>query len=156
MSASQDGRLRGATALEAGDAAIDEIRGSGGERLIDRDRGVLIGSYCPSCAKTWFPGRALCPRCFTDGVMTERALGRHGLIYASTIVRVASSLGHPPPYAYGYVDLAGDDVRVISRFSGSAPERFVPGTAVELVLEAIECSALDPVLGWAFRLEAQA
>ena len=85
--------------------------------------------------------------------MGERALGRKGVVYASTVVRVPSSLGHPPPYAYGYVNLVDDKLRVFARFTGSAPELFVPGAAVKLTFEIVPNNQLGPMLAWAFRLE---
>ena len=31
-----------------------------------RDRGVLLGSRCPSCAVTYLPARLFCERCFSE------------------------------------------------------------------------------------------
>lgn len=132
--------------------SLSELHGTGGERLFDHERAVLLGSSCQRCGRTFFPQRAICPDCFTDGAMAERHLSRRGVVYASTVVRVPSSLGHKPPYAYGYVDLADEGVRVISRFIGSAPERFIPGKAVELAFEPVANDQFGPLLAWAFRL----
>lgn len=134
------------------DSKPKELRGAGGERLFDAERGVLIGSSCPGCGRIFFPQRAICPDCFVEGAMVESPLSRRGVVYASTVVRVPSSLGHEPPYAYGYVDLEEGGVRVMSRFTGSEPERFVPGSAVELGFEAVGRDRQGPLLAWTFRL----
>lgn len=135
------------------DPPLIELRSPSGERLFDSERSVLLGSSCNHCGKNFFPQRAVCPDCFAAGVMVERALSRKGVVYASTVVRVPSSLGHPPPYAYGYVDLSDDKLRLISRFTGSQPELFIPGAVVELTLETVPNSQIGAMLAWAFRLE---
>lgn len=153
MSDMNKGQPEAGHSMQAEEPPTIELRSPGGERLFDPENAVLLGSSCQRCGKTFFPQRALCPDCFTSGVMVERALSRKGVVYASTVVRVPSSLGHPPPYAYGYVDLTDDKLRVISRFTGSAPELFVPGAAVEFTLETVPNNQLGPMLAWAFRLE---
>ncbi|MCL4744695.1 MAG: OB-fold domain-containing protein [Burkholderiaceae bacterium] len=156
MSAKRGESARSEARVDSDPPALEALRGPTGERLIDPARGVLLGSFCGACTRTWFPQRRICPRCYSGERVGERALGRNGVIYASTIVRVPSSLGHKPPYAYGYVDLPRDGVRVFSRFSGSAPEAFEPGAAVEFVLEPVASNAPAATLAWAFRLETLA
>lgn len=131
--------------------AIAEIRAPGGERLFDPKRNRLLGARCARCETVFFPRRTVCPACFRAGAIAEHKLSRSGVIHASTVVRVPSSLGHRPPYAYGYVDLPADGVRVFARFTGDAPERFTPGTAVELTPETIACGDAGAVRAWAFR-----
>lgn len=128
-----------------------ELLGAGGERLFDAARGVLHGSCCVGCGQRFFPPRAICPHCFAGRPMHEVELGRRGVVYASTVVRVASSLGHQPPYAYGYVDLPQDRVRLIARFEGAEPESFRPGTAVELAFAAVARDDAGVLLAWVFR-----
>lgn len=134
--------------------AIGELRGAGGERLFDATRGVLLGSVCSACATRFFPQRSICPHCFDRGTLAEVALARCGVVYASTVVRVPSSLGHQPPYAYGYVDLPEDGLRLIARFAGAAAESFVPGTRVELAFEAVARDEAGPLAAWVFRPQA--
>lgn len=131
-----------------------ELRSAGGEPLFDIGRGVLLGSSCSCCGQRFFPQRPICPHCFADGTMHEVALARRGVVYASTVVRVPSSLGHRPPYAYGYVDLPEDHLRLIARFTGAPPESFAPGTAVELAFEAVARDEAGPLSAWVFHLAA--
>lgn len=131
-----------------------ELRSAAGERLFDAGRGVLLGSSCSCCGQRFFPQRPICPHCFADGTMQEVALARRGVVYASTVVRVPSSLGHRPPYAYGYVDLPEDHLRLIARFAGAPPESFAPGTAVELAFEAVARDEAGPLSAWVFHPEA--
>ena len=138
-------------AQQDGETVRGELRGAAGEQLFDVARKVLLGSSCAVCGATFFPQRQICPHCFDDGDISEIALDRDGLVYASTVVRVPSSLGHAPPYAYGYVDLAANGLRLIGRFSGAAPESFVPGTPVELDFEPVARDENGPLQAWVFR-----
>lgn len=153
MNELRKGQAEAGQAIQAGVPPLIELRSPSGERLFDPERLVLLGSSCNHCGKNFFPQRAVCPDCFAAGVMVERTLSRNGVVYASTVVRVPSSLGHPPPYAYGYVDLPDDKLRVISRFTGSPPELFIPGTVVEFTLETVPNNQIGAMLAWAFRLE---
>lgn len=134
-----------------GQGALGELCSASGQRLFDVNRGVLLGSFCNGCNQRFFPQRQVCPHCFNDGEMCELELGRQGVVYASTVVRVTSSLGHKPPYAYGYVDLPEDRVRLIARFAGAVPETFLPGLLVELSFEAVARDEAGALLAWVFR-----
>lgn len=120
--------------------------------LTEGQRPVLKGNRCTQCGKTFFPKRAVCPVCFVSGRMEDIELERQGVIYASTVVRVSSPTGIKAPYAYGYVDLPANQLRVFALFTGADPDSFVPGRKVELVLEPI---GKDPegntVIGYKFK-----
>ena len=105
--------------------------------LIDRQRPVLRGNQCKDCGKTFFPKRSLCPGCFDHGNMEDIELETRGIIYASTVVHVNSPAGIKAPYAYGYVDLPGNQIRVFALFTGDDPASFKPGQEVELILEPL-------------------
>ncbi len=122
---------------------------AGGAPLFDMARRVLLASHCKRCGRTHFPQREICTSCFVRGEMVEHPLGREGIVRASTIVRVRSALGHEPPYAYGSVEVG--EVLVFTRFAGCAPERVVPGLAVELGFETLRCAALGELLIHVFR-----
>lgn len=153
MTETRNRQAEAAQAIQAVDAPTTELRSPNGDRLFDPERSVLLGAYCSTCGKVFFPQRAVCPSCLEVGAMLERPLSRRGVVYASTVVRVPSSLGHQPPYAYGYVDLPEDKLRVMSRFTGSQPELFIPGTAVEITFETVPNEQFGAMLAWAFRLE---
>lgn len=83
--------------------------------------------------------------------MEEMELERQGVIYASTVVRVSSPTGIKAPYAYGYVDFLGDQLRVFALFTGGEPDSFVPGQKVEMVLEPIGAvTGGNAVIGYKF------
>jgi uncharacterized protein len=105
--------------------------------LMDGERPALKGNRCSHCGKNFFPKRAVCPECFISGHMEEIELERQGVVYASTVVRVSSPTGIKAPYAYGYVDLPANQLRVFALFTGADPGSFVPGRKVEVVLEPI-------------------
>lgn len=120
--------------------------------LADGERPALKGNRCIQCGKSFFPKRTVCPECFVSGQMEEIELERQGVIYASTVVRVSSPTGIKAPYAYGYVDLPSNQLRVFALFTGADPGSFVPGRKVELVLEAISKDREgNTVIGYKFK-----
>lgn len=120
--------------------------------VMDGDKPTLKGNRCSHCGKSFFPKRAICPECFISGRMEEIELERQGVIYASTVVRVSSPAGIKAPYAYGYVDLPANQLRVFALFTGADPGSFVPGRKVEVVLEAISKDREgNTVIGYKFK-----
>lgn len=120
--------------------------------LTHGERPTLKGNRCSLCGKSFFPKRAVCPECFVSGDMEDIELERQGFIYASTVVRVSSPTGIKAPYAYGYVDLPENQLRVFALFTGADPSSFVPGGKVEVVLEPIGTDAEGKtVIGYKFR-----
>jgi len=99
---------------------------------------VLTGNRCTNCDKRFFPKKTLCPYCFEKGNMEDVELDRFGIIYACTLVHIPSPSGIKAPYAYGYVDIPADNIRVFGLFTGADPVSFHAGQKVELVLEPIK------------------
>jgi uncharacterized OB-fold protein len=94
----------------------------------------------------------MCPDCFEEGAMKIIALDRRGVIYCSTVVRVPSPVGIRPPYAYGYVDIPANNIRVFAPFTGADPDSFIPGQEVELALEPVSVNKLgQKVIGYKFK-----
>lgn len=116
----------------------------------------LLGSRCLTCGVTYFPRRALCPTCLDGGRLEETPLDRRAVIHACTVVHVTSPTGLRPPYAYGYVDVPADRVRVFALFTGADPTSFAPGQEVEPVLEPLGVDAQGrEVIAHKFRPRAQ-
>ncbi len=99
---------------------------------------ALLGNRCNSCGKSFFPKRTRCPSCPEQGEMENITLDRWGIIYACTVVHIPSPAGIKAPYAYGYVDIPVDNIRVFALFTGDDPFSFYMGQKVELVLEPIK------------------
>jgi uncharacterized OB-fold protein len=97
----------------------------------------LLANQCKLCGKTFFPKRTLCPACYGHGQMEDISLGRRGVIYASTVVHIDSPSGIKAPYAFGYVDLLANQLRVFALFTGADLTKFIPGQEVEMVLEPL-------------------
>ena len=95
----------------------------------------LVGAKCSSCGKVFFPRRAICPNCFTDDTLVEYELSPRGKIYSYTVVRYPPPSGFEVPYAYGYVDLSEDNIRVFTVFTGCDPEKLEIGMDVELTVD---------------------
>lgn len=112
----------------------------------------LFANRCASCRKTFFPKRPLCPYCFEKGKMEEIKLDRRGIIYACTVIHRNSPTGIIAPYAYGYVDIPVNKVRVFGLFGGSDPSSFTPGQEVELVVEPIKVDHQGKqIIGYKFK-----
>jgi uncharacterized OB-fold protein len=113
---------------------------------------ALVANRCSHCGKAFFPKRPLCPYCFEKGKMEEIKLDRRGIIYACTVVHRDSPTGIKAPYAYGYVDIPVNKVRVFGLFTGTNPSSFTPGQELELIVEPIK---IDPqgeeIIGYKFK-----
>ncbi len=113
---------------------------------------ALLASHCKNCGKTFFPKRPLCPFCFEKGEMEEIKLDRRGIIYACTVIHRNSPTGIIAPYAYGYVDIPVNKVRVFGLFTGGDPLSFVPGQEVELVVDPIKVDHQGKqIIGYRFK-----
>jgi len=113
----------------------------------------LIGSRCNNCKKKCFPKRRICPNCFSDEVMDEVLLNPQGKIYAFTIVRIPPPLGFEVPYAYGYVDLIEEDLRVPTMFIGGKLEQLRIGMDVILVIDKLRTDKEgNEIIGYKFKL----
>lgn len=113
---------------------------------------ALLANRCINCGTTFFPKRVLCPTCFEEGDMEEVRLASRGTLYACTVIHRDSPAGIRAPYAYGYVEIPVDKVRVFALLTGSDPSSFHSGQEVELVIEPIKT---DPegrqVIGYKFK-----
>ena len=84
--------------------------------------------------------------------MEEIKLDRQGIIYACTVVHRDSPTGIIAPYAYGYVDIPVNKVRVFGLFDGSDPSSFTPGQKVELAVEPIKVDHQGKqIIGYKFK-----
>jgi uncharacterized OB-fold protein len=106
--------------------------------ITDGQEPSLLANRCTNCGKTFFPKRPLCPYCFEKGAMEEIKLDTRGIIYACTVIHRNSPQGIIAPYAYGYVDIPVNKVRVFGLFEGSDPSSFTPGQEVQLVVDRIK------------------
>lgn len=120
--------------------------------LVDGKKPTLLANHCTKCGKTFFPKRPLCPYCFEKGKMEEIKLARRGIIYACTVIHRNSPTGIIAPYAYGYVDIPVNKVRVFGLFTGGDPLSFVPGQELELVVEPIKIDHQGKqIIGYKFK-----
>jgi len=113
---------------------------------------ALLGSHCQSCGRKFFPKRTLCTYCFVDGRMEELKLDNRAVIYAVTVVHIPSPMGIQAPYAYGYVDILTDNIRIFALFTGDNPSSFHSGQEVELVIEPVRTDGQGhQIIGYKFR-----
>ncbi|MCB2188256.1 MAG: OB-fold domain-containing protein [Deltaproteobacteria bacterium] len=91
---------------------------------------VLLGGHCPACGRTFFPRPQYCPGCLAPPEVRE--LSGEGTIYSYTVVRIRPPFGLPQPYAVGYVDLAGTELRIYGMFDPADTEDLAIGRRVRL------------------------
>jgi uncharacterized OB-fold protein len=121
--------------------------------VTDGQAPALLANRCTKCGKTFFPKRTLCPYCFDKGTMEDIKLDRRGIIYACTVIHIPSPVDIKAPYAYGYVEIPANQVRVFALFTGDDPFLFTPGQEVELVLEPIRQDHQGKqIIGYKFKL----
>lgn len=114
---------------------------------------VLLANQCKICGKIFFPKRTFCPACYDHGEMENISLDRRGVIYASTVVHIDSPSGIKAPYAFGYVDLPANQLRVFALFTGADLAKFTPGREVEMILEPLGIDrGGQKIVGYKFRL----
>ncbi len=98
----------------------------------------LIGSKCNFCGAVFFPKRAICGKCYRDG-MEEVTLSRTGKVTTWTVIRMKSQ-GYKGemPYVMGEVELP-EGVVVRTQFRGIDPDNpaIKIGDSVEVMLEKI-------------------
>ena len=113
---------------------------------------ALLANSCRNCGKCFFPKRTFCPDCFEQGELDDIVLDRKGVIYAVTVVHISSPSGIKAPYAYGYVNIPANNIRVLAPFTGDSPNSFHAGMEVELVLEPIRTdSEGQHIIGYKFK-----
>lgn len=113
---------------------------------------ALLANRCTSCGKSFFPKRTLCPHCFEQGEMEDITLERRGVIYTCTVIHIPSPTGIKAPYAYGYVDIPANNIRVFALFTGADPYSFRSGQEVVLVLEPIKKEQQgQQIIGYKFK-----
>jgi uncharacterized OB-fold protein len=119
--------------------------------LAQGEKPALLANRCTRCQKVFFPKRRLCPACLATDLEETRLEGRGG-IYSATVVHIASPAGIRAPYAYGYVDMATEDIRLFALFTGDRPDTFFSGRDVELTLGPVAVDSLGrEVIGYQFR-----
>lgn len=91
----------------------------------------LLGAECPVCEGKFFPKPVFCPHCL--GEVKEIKLSTEGTVYSYSILRIPNMLyKYPQPYASGYVDLDGDNIRVYTLFDPEKTEEIAIGQRVTL------------------------
>jgi len=113
---------------------------------------ALLANNCRNCGKCFFPKRTFCPDCFEQGKLEDIVLDTKGVIYAVTVVHISSPSGIEAPYAYGYVNIPANKIRVLALFTGDNPTSFHAGMEVELVLETIRTNSRGQhIIGYKFK-----
>lgn len=110
----------------------------------------LIGSRCPACGATSFPGRVLCARDLHE--CEPARLANSGRIYEAVEVTLAPQ-GFLAPYWVGYIDLDAGP-RVFGRIAvGTGEADPAHGDRVGLMIAIVNDPAEGPVFGPVFRKE---
>ncbi|AGP61401.1 Zn-ribbon domain-containing OB-fold protein [Streptomyces rapamycinicus] len=114
------------------------------------DPPTLLASHCRDCGNKAFPPRDVCPSCGAPSG-DQVPLSRRGEIYSYAVVRQAPP-GLATPYVLAYIDLPEDEVRVLARVEGIAPDVVRVGTTVELGTRPVD-NPDDTSVMFVFRAE---
>ena len=116
------------------------------------DKTYLIGSRCKLCGRSFFPKRSICPDCFEENTLEERALSTTGKLYSYYVSTVAPS-GFEAPLIAGYIDLP-EGVRLYAPLTGFDPDStsLQIGTKMILVMDKVyEDESGNNVIGYKFK-----
>jgi uncharacterized OB-fold protein len=116
------------------------------------DKAYLIGSRCKLCGRSFFPKRSICPDCFEENTLEEKALSPTGKLYSYYISTVAPP-GFEAPLIAGYIDLP-EGVRLYAPLTGFDPNStsLEIETKMMLVIDKVcedECG--NEVIGYKFK-----
>jgi uncharacterized protein len=116
----------------------------------------LIGTKCTQCGAAFFPPRQICTHCLTDEGIVKAKLGNKGKLYAYTVINVASREFNPP-YAFGFVMIEPENIRIPTLISGVQDPTALPsGTAMEMVIEKLRTDKTgNDIMTFKFRPVAQ-
>ena len=104
---------------------------------IEDGRPYLVGTKCSKCGSAFFPPRYICTYCLTDEGVQKTRLGNKGTLYSYTVINIASK-EFDPPYAFGYVILEPDKIRIPSVLTGfDLTKELKSGTEMEMVIERL-------------------
>lgn len=104
---------------------------------IEDNHPYLVGTKCSKCGAAFFPPRYICTYCLTDEGVQKARLGNKGTLYSYTVINVASKEFNPP-YAFGFVILEPEKIRIPSVLTGfDLEEELKSGTKMEMVIERL-------------------
>jgi uncharacterized OB-fold protein len=111
-----------------------------------RDRGVLLGSRCTSCAVTYLPARLFCERCFAE-LTADTECGPGGTLESFTVAHLGID-GEPLAEAvtWATVKLDGADTVMVHRLL-SAPKPEI-GMRVRVVVREQRTASIDDLEGF--------
>ena len=97
----------------------------------------LVGTKCSKCGAAFFPPRYICTYCLTDEGVQKARLGNTGTLYSYTVINVASKEFNPP-YAFGFVILEPEKIRIPSVLTGfDLAQELKSGTKMQMVIEKL-------------------
>jgi len=116
----------------------------------------LTGGRCPSCGKTFFPTKPVCPSCFHDGLQKVPMSGK-GRLHTFARSHMGPA-GLQTPYTIGFIELR-EGIKLFSLLTQCDPwdEVLVVGMEMEMVIETIrEDEEGNEIVGYKFRPSREA
>jgi uncharacterized OB-fold protein len=104
---------------------------------MENDQPYLVGTKCSKCGAAFFPPRYICTYCLTEEGVQKARLGNTGTLYSYTVINVASKEFNPP-YAFGFVILEPEKIRIPSVLTGfDLAQELKSGTKMQMVIEKL-------------------
>lgn len=112
-----------------------------------KDRGVLLGSRCSSCAVTYLPARLFCERCFAE-LIADVECGPEGTVESWTVGHVGVD-DDPldPPVRLALVKLDGADTVLMHRLANDGTP--VIGMRVRAIVREDRSGSINDLEGFA-------
>jgi len=126
-----------------------------GAFVIEDGEPHLVGTKCSKCGASFFPPRYICTYCLTDEGVEKAKLGNRGKLYSYTVINVAGKEFNPP-YAFGFVILEPEKIRIPAVLTGfDLAEELESGTPMKMVIETLRTDAAgNEITSYKFRPEA--
>lgn len=104
---------------------------------IENGQPYLVGTKCSKCGSAFFPPRYVCPYCLSDEGVEKARLGNNAILYSYTVINIASK-EFKPPYAFGYVILKHEKIRIPTLITNfDIAQELKSGSEVEMVIEKL-------------------
>jgi len=112
----------------------------------------LVGTKCSKCGAAFFPPRYICTYCLTDEGVEKAKLGNTGKLYSYTVINIAGKEFNPP-YAFGFVILEPENIRIPTVLTGfDLDKELKTGTKMEMVIEKLrEDADGNEIISYKFR-----
>jgi uncharacterized OB-fold protein len=108
----------------------------------------LLATKCKSCGQIYFPMRASCVNCFSQGC-EEVPLSKRGKLYSFTISYMPV-YNFNPPHTMGYIELP-EGIMIFAPLTDFEEKRLKVGMEMEMIIDILWETDQNQIVGYKFR-----